>query len=204
MISQARWRQPRFNLRYRQEFARSASGRLQGKDLGPPVWEAEFDSVPLGLGAADGLMADFLSLGGLRQSFLAYDPVRPAPLSVQGGSLSALQSASVVAAFISTDRARVRLEGLPAGFVISRGDRLGLRGVTGREYLFAVSEGAVASGLGVAGPFTVSPSVPVSIAAGAVATLIKPMIEMRLVPGSLDDPYVDLSHRRIVFRAVEV
>lgn len=64
MISPTRWRTPRLGLDHRQELARSADGTLQAKDLGPAIWRAKFETVPLPLADADAVMADFETLCG--------------------------------------------------------------------------------------------------------------------------------------------
>lgn len=192
------WRQARLMPGHRQELSRTAGGVTQGKDLGPMLWRADFQSVPLPRADADAAMAEFGSLRGVVHSFYVYPAGRPRPAAIPTGAL-----AGVTVSSIASDRAALALAGLPAGAQMSAGDYLSIWTGSRTECLRLIRAGT-ADGSGVTPEMETEPPVRSGIETGFPVTLVKPLVEMRLEPGSLDDPALDVLHRQIVFRAVQV
>lgn len=205
MISQVRWRKPQLKLIRRQQISRTAGGRVNAQDLGPPIWTAEFESVPRRHEDAARLMTDFETLNGAVHSFYLYDPLRPWPASLEDPDGSALEAATVTVSAIHAQRTALTLTGLPVGFVLTGGDYISIETITGIEFFkIARANGGTANASGTTPEMEVVPAIRPSVAVGNAVTLIKPMVEMRLEPGSLDDPWRDLKHRAITFKAVQV
>jgi hypothetical protein len=196
------WAKPRLTLHHRQEISRQAGGQAQAKDLGPSLWMADFVSVPLPLDEADAVRADFDSLSGAVNSFYLHPPTRRRPASL--ASHAPLQGASITVHAVSTDRSALQLAGLPVGTELRAGDYLSVHTTSvAREFMRLVT-GGVADGAGITPELTVTPFCRASVAAAQGVSLLDPMVEMVLEPGSLDDPYVGPSHRTIQLRAVQV
>ncbi len=189
-------------LRRRQEMSRDAAGVSQAKDLGPAVWSWRFRSRSLDLVDAQNLMADLRSLNGAVHSFFVHPTERPFPVAASGpGDLT---GSTVTVKNISAGRDELAVEGLPANFVLTRGDFLSIA-TTGGGIAFvelAEDQPAFASGATTLG--AVSPIVVPGVEVGAAVTLVNPPCEVRLVPGTLDDVIVNARRRAVVFEAEQV
>jgi hypothetical protein len=73
----------------------------------------------------------------------------------------------------------------------------------GREFL-QLASGGVANSAGVTPQMDVVPFLRPSVVSGLAVSLVNPMIEMKLDPMSLDDPFDGLSHRFVTFQATQV
>lgn len=196
-----RWSAPKLKLEHRQELSRRQGGLTQAKDMGPSLWVADWASVPIRLDDADAVMAQFSSLRGSLRTFYLYPFTRPQPrqTGAQGGALGNVSVQS-----IDAGNAALTLQGLPSGFELVEGDYLSITTqVGGREFL-RLNEGRTAGGTGLAVDLGVEPYVRAGVAPGDTVTLVKPLVEMRLDPGTLDDPFDGLSHRMIKFKATQV
>jgi len=192
------WRRARLVPGHRQELSRTAAGETQGKDLGPMLWRADWASVPLPRAQADAAMAEFGSLRGAIHSFYLYPAWRPRPAAIPTGALSGVTVAS-----IASDRSALSLAGLPAGAQMSAGDFLSIWTGAYTEFLRLVRPGT-ADGTGTTPEMETEPPVRSGVGTGFTVTLVEPLVEMKLVPDTLDDPQIDVLHRQIVFQAVQV
>lgn len=202
LTTSVRWRRPRLKLMRRQELSRTAGGEMQSKDLGPALWRASYRSVSLSLDQADAVMADFDSLAGAVHPFYLHPAPRRRPAAAS--SDAELSGASVTVASIGANNDTLALAGLPASFVMAAGDFLSIETAAGGREFHRLVRGAVADGTGVTDAMAVAPHVRPGVTAGNAVTLLDPLVEMRLVPDSLDDPYEDGRHRAIVFEAIQV
>lgn len=183
---------------WRTEQSRDASGLTIVKELGPMLWRAQYETVPLREDAALELETDLLSLQAGIELFEGYDRRRPFPKS---DSVSAL--AGVFISAVSADLRSLKLAGLPAGFVLSKGDGLSVNDGTNLHYMRAL-EGATADAGGVTGFFAVMPSVHPSIGAGQPVVLRYPCARFALDPASVDPVrLVDEAHRVVSFSALQ-
>lgn len=195
-----RWSAPSIKLMFRQEMSRRQGGTTQAKDMGEPLWVADWTSVPLPLADADAVVAQFSSLRGSVNPFYLYPFTRSRPRAASASQ--ALTGVTVLS--VRSDNAALQLSGLPADFEMSAGDFLSIEtSAGGREFHRVVVGGGASSG-GVSPELEVEHYVRPSVVESAAVTLVKPLVEMRLDPGSLDDPFAGLGHRRIVFKATQV
>lgn len=159
-------------------------GEWISDDVAPMLWQGE---VTLGKMQAQeaahaSVMMDLLRPAG--RLFWAYDTRRPAPrLDPLGTILGA--SVPVIYA-LAGSRRELSLSGLPAGYVLSRGDYLGFSYGGGRRALHRVaSETVVANGAGVSPLFEVSTLIQPGAALTTTVRLIKPAIPVMRIPGSV-------------------
>ena len=198
MTSAYEWAQADLALVHRQELARTAGGDSQAKDMGPAVWRATYATVPMPEGGARALYADLLTLRGAVHPF--YVTVLPdAPAARDGEAL-----AGVTVASVSPDNAALALTGLPAGFEMTYGDYLSIETAAGGRELHMLARGAAADGSGATPEMEVVPHVRPGTTAGDAVTLVGPVVEMKLEPGSLRHERLNAVLGRVSFQAVQV
>lgn len=168
----------RIVLARRQEISRTSRGEAFGKDIGPAIWAGQFLSAPLQAPAAEALLADFESLGGLTRTFYASPPERPRASSGSAPGPLAIDS-------ISGDNSAVALSGLPAAFEVSVGDYFSVETAGGARHLHKFVEAGTADGSGLSPELTVEPYIRIGAAVADVVTMDAPLVEMRLDAGSL-------------------
>lgn len=78
----------------------------------------------------------------------------------------------------------ISLEGLPAAFEITQGDKLSIAYGSGKVFLAEAMEDAAADGLGDTSEFEVQPFLPAGIAVGNIVSLVKPPAKFQIVAGS--------------------
>lgn len=191
------WHQADFQIHEIQELAREASGAIQGRDLADPIWRIEFQSVQLDGYAADDLLADFETLGGVLRSFYASPFLRPAPRTRLAEALTGVSVNTIRA-----DRRALRLTGLPASFEMSAGDFVSIATATGKA-LHRLARGGVADGAGLSPELELSNFLRPDVAVAQAVTLIDPPAEFRLLPGSLRKVPAGPRRWRVSFSAVE-
>jgi hypothetical protein len=113
------------------------------------------------------------------RSFLAHPLPLFAPRADPDGSI--LGSASPTLHTVASNRRDIRIDGLPAGYVLSRGDWVGLVYDTSRRALHRVVTGATANSTGLTPFFEVTPPLRAGTYTNAV-TLVRPAIKVRLLP----------------------
>lgn len=190
----------RFRLVARSETSRAASGITRVKELGPPLWTAEFQTVPMKGADATRLAAWLDSLDNGVGSFTAYDGRTPFPASDPTGaaSLGSVQIASLSGGALS-------LKGLPAAFVLTPGDYLAFDwGSPARRAFHRVVEGATANGSGVSPVFEVRPHIRAGAAVDAAVTLVRPRAVWMLDPGSVETATVQVVATQFSFTATQV
>lgn len=187
-----------FALQYRQEQSRTASGITYLKDFGDPLWRMSATTLPLAASDALDYEALLETMGGGLRIFLAWDLRRSYPKSAPGGNFA--DTASVNS--ISVGNGAISLKGLPAGFVLSRGDYLSVV-VGDRPTLLQMSESIGADGSGETPLFVVAPSVPVGIAVNNAVHLKRAGTTMTLIPGSVQKQQVDGHYSTVSFEALE-
>jgi hypothetical protein len=173
----------KFRLDYGQETSGLAGGSIQVADLRSPLWRMDADCSTLTLDQLLEIETLIDVLGGSRGSFLAWDPRRPFPKLDLTGAL--LGASAVKINSLPSDTRSLSLKGLPAGYVLSRGDLLAFDFGAGRRALHRVaSVTAAADGSGVTPAFEVVPNIRSGAATNADVILKRPAAEMKLVPGS--------------------
>jgi hypothetical protein len=161
------------------EGARSAGGSVLSSRLGEPLWQAEVQLAQRPHREAlpqEAILALAQSPGA---TFLAHDKRVTGPRldpagTILGASLPTLHT-------LDGDGKRIRVQGLPAGYVLSRGDYLGWPyGSPARAMLTRVINATVtADGAGLTPLFEVFPR-PRGGTAGAAVTLLSPTAKFRM------------------------
>lgn len=194
-----------FNTNYfeplRMDFmAPEMSGRIGAVGGGWPLWEAEYNLGGMSQATADDIRAFKDALRGPQRLFYGRDQKRPFPraypngfagLNRAGGGSFSGGTASSWSVNIARDV--LTLNGLPANFVLNKGDYIGFTWTTGgqqRRHLVRTVEALNANGSGVAA-ITVEPAVHPVVPSEATATLSTPTCLMRLRPETRLGP-VDL------------
>jgi hypothetical protein len=135
----------------RQEISRTAGGAPIGKDFGPSLWFGTLTTEELPNDDALDYAALLNSLDGVIGTFEAWDLRRPTPRQYTDGSASdgVLQS-------VNANNKALRLSGLNAAQIVSRGDYLSFDYGTNRA-LHRVMETVTANGAGLTPEFEVRP-----------------------------------------------
>lgn len=183
MTSAADWERADLSLQWRQESSQQANGATIGRDMGSPIWRADFETMPMEKHLAEALHADFLTLGGLSRSFYAHAAKNSTPFA----ETLAVVSAAVVHD-IRADNAALRLSGVPSGYEIGGGDLVSIETQAGGRELVRVALGGAASGVGISPWLEVAPILRPSVAIGDEVSLTPPLIELRLERDGLKEP----------------
>lgn len=167
------------------EVNQTAGGEIITADLAPMLWQGD---VRLGTmthaeaSHAD-VMLDLLRPAG--RMFYAYDTRRPAPLADPAGLILG-STVPTIASLISGNR-ELTLAGLPAWYVLSRGDYLAFDyGTPSRRALHkVVTEQVQAGSTGTTGAIEVTPMIRPGASTGASVTLVRASCLARLVPNTV-------------------
>ena len=169
------------------EMNTTGGGELLRADLAPMLWtgDVRFGTMLLTEAAmAEGLL-DLLR--GPARSFYAYDARRPAPLLDPTGSI--LGAAAPTLYSVAANNRDIRLQALPNGYRLSRGDYLAFDYGTApvRRALHRVFTSLVTTAVGGITPtFEVTPPLRAGAAVGAAVTLIKAACKAVILPNSID------------------
>jgi hypothetical protein len=192
----------KFRLVERQEFSRTAQGRTIGKSFGSALWMADWTTAPMPLTDGVGYEAVLNSLDGVIQPFFGYDLRRPYPAAHSAGDFS---EASVTVYQIGADGKSLGLDGLPTGFVLTRGDYIAFDyGSVPSRALHQVMETVTVDGTGISPSFEVRPHLRPGLAVGDPVILKKPSALFTLQPGSVESIVQDGMFCAISFSAVQV
>ena len=161
----------------------TGGGEIMTADLGPMLWTG---SVSLGAmtvqeSATPELLLDVLGPPG--RSFYAYDTRRPAPLADPTGAI--LGAAAPTINSLNANNRDVSLTGLPAGYVLTRGDYLAFTYSGVRALHRIVTNTISANGAGTTAQFEVTPRLRAGASVGLAVTLVKASCKAVLVPGSV-------------------
>lgn len=204
-----------FELLYRQEQSRHASGRTRVKDFGTPIWTATYQSRQMRPNEVDEWRARLNRLQNGLGTFRAWPTSRCWPIAdpngaiLSGGGLSGpslyldfqndvgyAQSPSATGSFsvgsIGPDNKSLAVTGTPFAFRWSVGDYLQIG-----ERLHQVTD--VKSG----GFIEVAPHFSVGILVGDQVVLNRPSVAMSLVPGSVNTTTGLNGRASISFQAIE-
>lgn len=187
------------------EISRSGDGEVYLKELGPTLWMAKLESVPLDHNVAEQIMAVINSMEDQLAGFYVWNPRLLYPQSDPTGSIIAASSPKVNS--INADTKRLSIKSLTNAYVLTRGDFFHVVSAsTGKRQLFQIVDASVtANGSGVTAEFEVSPHIRAGLvmAVNDAITLIKPSCVMKIIPGSLDSPAEDADNSRVSFQTIE-
>jgi len=187
-----------------QEQSGLGSGAVLTKDLRPPLWWGSFEGRQLTHAQAAEVEALVEAMEGSIETFFAWNPARWYPIADHQGAT--LGAATVRIHTVGGDNRSLRLRGLPAGYVLTRGDLLSFDYGAGssRACHRVVEASAIADGAGVTPLFDVRPHIRVGAEVDAVVSLIRPGPEMRIIPGTYEPAFVDRRFASIRFEAIQV
>lgn len=186
----------------RQELSRNADGKSFGRSLGPPLWSGEWVTAPM----RNDVYAEFESklnaLDGIIGTFYGNDPRKAYP-RVSGSSFTET-SAEIYA--IGGDNKSLRIEGYPAGFIISAGDYLAFTYGSSptNTALHQVLETVVCDGSGISPFFEVRPHLRAGVVVGDPVTMKNPMAIFTLEPDSIEPSTNGVMHSSVTFRGVQL
>ncbi len=172
------WREPvSFNIDPGQETSGLGSGQINRASLRPALWRAAFISKPqrfAQLAQAQAIIEDTIDILG---TIYAWCPTRKYPATDLDGVI--LGASSVTIHTLDGDNRRLRIQGLPASYVLTRGDLLAFDfGSPTRRALHRVVTATVtADGAGLTPLFAVTPFIQPGAAVSDVVTLAKPAME---------------------------
>lgn len=202
----------RFELLFRQEQSRHASGRTRVKDFGTPIWTASYQSKLLRPNQVDEWRARLAALGNGLGTFQAWPSSRCWPINYPNGQSavpddwvledgtwgpgglwltglpwsSALPTGVTVASFTSGNKIT-----LSAAVSLVVGDYIQIE-----DRLHQIVE--------VVGPvYTLAPHYSLGILVGDAVTLNRPSVAMSLVPGSVNTQTGLNGRASISFEAME-
>jgi hypothetical protein len=176
------------------ETSGTGGGDIWRAQLAPPKWTVEMTFPALSrhqVSRAREIDAKFRALG-VNRAFLWADPTYVGPAS---GVTDVLLATEVMVGSINSDRTSIAFSGLPAGYVMSAGDRLSIvYGASGARsyYMAELTEGVTANSDGDTSEVALYPYLPFGVSAGAEVEIIKPVCKMILN----DDGYTPFSYIR--------
>lgn len=167
------------------EMSGTGAGQQLTRELAPALWRG---TVTLGnltpAEAADALaLLDLARQSGA--SFLATNLLRPYPAAdpdamILGPTAPTVQS-------IGATRRDMRITGLPARYVLTRGDLIGISwGASPVRYgIHRIVVGGIADPAGLTGWIEVAPALPAGLVSASAVALSRPAFKAMLVPGSV-------------------
>lgn len=183
MTTGIEWEIADLELVWRQEISRQAGGTAIGKDMGSPIWKANYKTIPLEKADAETVYADFMTLGGVANTFYLHVASRPEPINEQG-----VDPLSPVIHSIDTDRASFRISGLPTYYGFRHGDYIGVETQAGGLELLYCADVKASGTSDTTGLIHIAGYLRETIDVGDVVNLTPAMVEMRLDVGGLKKP----------------
>lgn len=165
-----------FELMYRQDFSRHASGRTRVKDFGTPIWTATYVTKNLRPNQMDEWRARLNSLEGGLKTFLAFPKSRCWPILHPNGT--GITGTGKINALNVNNKALSLKDVM--GLSLSVGDFISVNRI-----LYQVMEKAVANGSGITPEFEVRPQLSSSSEVDDTVNIYQPSCIMTLVPNSV-------------------
>lgn len=170
----------KFRLVARQSVSRTAGGALLAYDHGVAIWTASYETVKMSYDDCVDFEAQLHAIEGVAGSFYGRDTRRTYPRNYPTGSFS--DTGTVLS--LNADGKSLAFTGLPAGFVINRGDYFQVA-VGGTPRLYQMAESVTANGSGVTAEKTAEPHYDPAMTTGTAVVFQNPACVMRLEPGSI-------------------
>lgn len=173
-----------FYLNHIQEVSYGASDDVYPKDLADPLWKATLTTTKMYHDDALEIQALINTMQDQIATFLVWNPLRPYPKEDPDGSTLGDSTVTVLAK--NGDNKRLSLQGLPSGYVISRGDFISLT-TRGYKLYQVVSKSITADSSGETSLIEVTPFIADAVAADDTVNLIQPAMKAMIKPGQDDD-----------------
>ncbi len=203
----------RFELFYRQEQSRSASGRTRVKDFGTPLWRATYQSKLLTPNQVDEWRARLNALGNGLGTFQAWPTSRCWPINYPNGEIEV--PVDWVLEDDSWGPGGLWLTGIPWSLTAPTTTTVGTVAnpltlsfatpvaLTIGDYFQIGTRLHQVVGLPSAGVYTVAPQLSVGVLAGQTVTLYRPSATMALVPNTVSSQTSLNGRASITFEAME-
>lgn len=160
------------------ELSGMGSGAFWEAELAPSLWTGDVSFERRTTADLKQTAALIRRLRATKQAFMMCDPLSVYPAADPAGLI--LGNSNVTIREIAASRFVIPLQGLPASYVLTAGDKLQVPFATKHAFL-EVSETVVASAGGTA-DVLISPNLPTPIQAGAAVILKRPACPVRIVP----------------------
>ncbi|MEY8143014.1 hypothetical protein [Falsihalocynthiibacter sp. CO-5D18] len=180
-----------FSLGEAVEVSETGGGEVLTADYGPRLWGGSIEIVRADASILAQAMAMAEVLREAGGSFYIYDKAQPFPAADLAGEILGATVPTLSA--IAANRKQISLAGLPAGYVVSAGDKLSFSYDGGRRALHKVIVGGMATALGALASIEVRPHVRPDATLAVAVSLAKPACKAVLLPGSYQDGSRDLS-----------
>ncbi|CZT36248.1 hypothetical protein [Rhizobium sp. 9140] len=173
-----------WDIQRNDEMSAAGDGRFWQAELSSPLWTGTVELIMLSNDRAKQIAAQIRKLHGTQESFYLCDPLSLYPQADRTGAV--LGNAAVKVLTIATDRASLSFTGLPAGYVLTLGDKFTILYGSNPERVgfFEISETVAANGAGVTGMVGVFPHLPSGIGNGLSIRLAKPYCKCSILPGT--------------------
>lgn len=183
---------------WQQQRSATGGGETRFADRAPPLWQADFTTIPVPLAEGEAIMALINSRAGGLKTVLLHNYRLPYPSSDPDGSI--LDDASPKLGAIA-DRLHVAFTAFPANYILPLGTFFGLVFDTSRYYLGQVLEERMANGVGNVATVEIWPPLPASVVSALDVNLKRPPAKFRITPGSAYPSKVDGMLTTIQFAA---
>lgn len=170
-----------FSLPEAMQSSRTAGGAILTANLGERLWTCDIQLDTRSHVAAAKSAARLSILREAGRSIYAYPLDKQYPAADPTGSI--LGASTVTIHTLVAGNREMRLQGCPAGYVISDGDFLSFV-YGGKHALHQVVVGGAADGAGVTPALEVTPNIRAGASTGLTVQLIRPFCRMVYVPGS--------------------
>lgn len=193
----------KFELLYRQEKSRQKNGVTRVKDFGTPLWTMAASTRSLSRKELDQWRARLESLEGSENTIKGYSLSRCWPIAYPGGAWPTGDSFDGISATVfevGSGGRSLRVDLLPAGYVLSEGDMISVATASG-ERLFRVLEEVTCNGSGVSPEFDVIPHLPADLAVNDQVRVTRPFCLMTMDSASTESD--DNGRGRVSFQATE-
>ena len=186
------------------EMSGTGLGQVITNEIAPRRWRAEVELARMPHAEAADIQALIDALGP-SGTFYLHNPAQLGPRDDPGGA--GVSGYAVAINALGADNKSLRLQGLPAGYTLRRGDMLHFDygASPTRRALHRIVEDATAGPGGTAGFFEVRPYLKAGTTTGALVTLVRAAARMMLEPGSFD-PGTEgpVNTTGMAFKAIEV
>lgn len=212
-----------FNLLYRQEQSRHASGRTRVKDFGTPIWQATYSTKNLSPNELDKWKAKLNSLENGLKTFVAYPRSRCWPIRHPNGNIIVDDDDWVLESGFWDDDG-IWITALPWNSDIMESGLLNSKGMDNKtitlkevpnlelsigdylsinDKLYQVMEDSLAGTDGITSSFEIRPHLSLSINVNDTVLFYRPYCLMTLIPNSISSSSGLNGRGSISFQAIE-
>jgi hypothetical protein len=178
-------------------------GTTYAMDRGPALLSAQIQSINLRHTEAAQIMALIDDIEDTMGTFYVWNPRICGPQADPDGSILGSHTPTIHS--VNSDNKHFSITGLPVGYVLTRGDLIAVDYASpSRRAVYRVVDATVtANGSGVTSEFAVSPFIRTGMAEGDSVTLIKPGVNMKIMPNTLACNIGDNIFSTISFQMIE-